>query len=578
MFNQYFQDELTLLRELGEEFAKAHPALAPMLKGSTADPDVERLLEGVAFLCGLMRQKLDDEFPEIIHGLIRLIWPHYLRPIPCTTIVAFKPKSTLKEPFVIPSGIYVNSIPVEGTNCTFKTSYPVEIHPLSLLDASFVQPSGKHPFIKLLLKLDAIKLSAWEPNALRFFIGGEYHFAADIYMLLRNYLKNIYIISKDSHGSVLTLSKESLHPVGFSNEEAVIPYPSQSFPGYRIIQEYLIQPYKFLFFDILGWERWKERGEGEEFEIRFELEDLPIRAPKIKNDNFVLFATPAVNIFPYEANPVRVDHRQTEYIVHPSGSNLDHYNIYSVDRVTAYIQGSAQERVYKSFDTFDPNYKENPVYNVNYKQSPIRDGYDVFLSIAYPPESEIIEAETLSIKLSCTNGFLPETLQLTDISLPTSSTPEFVDFENIILTTPYTLPPLGNDLLWRLISNLSLNFDSLAETKKLKSLLELYVFVNLQNQKGVLANKRRIDGIKHVEAKGSARLVSGIMMRGRDIMVKLQEDHFASQGDLYLFGCIIDYFLGCYASLNSYTQLYVKEVLKERIYKWPARLGERPLI
>ena len=64
MFNKYYQEELQNLRELAVEFSKVHPALAPMLSGPSTDPDVERLLEGVAFLTGLLRGKLDDDFPE----------------------------------------------------------------------------------------------------------------------------------------------------------------------------------------------------------------------------------------------------------------------------------------------------------------------------------------------------------------------------------------------------------------------------------------------------------------------------------------------------------------------------------
>ncbi len=577
MFNRYFQEELTFLRELGEEFSKAHPALAPMLKEPTTDPDVERLLEGVAFLSGLMRQKLDDEFPEIIHGLIHLIWPHYLRPVPSTTIIAFKPKPTLKEPFTIPAGIYVNSIPIERTTCSFKTSYEVEIHPLNLIEASFVQSPGKPPFIRLLLELDAIKLSDWTPGALRFFLGGEYHFAADIYMLLRYYLKNIYITSHHKGHSCI-LSPDFLKPVGFSNKEAVIPYPPQSFPGFRIIQEFFILPQKFLFLDLYGWEKWENRGDNQRFEIQFELEEIPFRQPKIKKENFVLFATPAVNIFPYDADPVRLDHRQTEYLVTPSSSSIEHYQIYSVDKVVAFVQGTAQEKVYTQFEAFDPNPKLNPTYHTVYRHSRVGEGFNVYLSVAYPQDTSPDEEEILSIKLSCTNGFLAENLQQTDISLPTSSTPVLVEFTNILPPTPYTLPPLGTDLLWRLISNLSLNFHSLLGSDNLKALLELYIFINIRNQKSLLANKKRIEGIKHAEAGRSARLVSGIMMRGQDIRLKLRQDHFASQGDLYLFGSVLDHFLGCYASINSYTQLFIEEVLEEKIYKWPTRLGEHPLI
>ena len=116
MFDRYFQDELANLRDLGAEFSEAYPSIAPMLTGSTTDPDVERLLEGVAFLTALLRQKLDDDFPELIHELIRLIWPHYLRPVPCSTVVAFRPKPTLKQSAVVPAGVHLRSVPVEGTS------------------------------------------------------------------------------------------------------------------------------------------------------------------------------------------------------------------------------------------------------------------------------------------------------------------------------------------------------------------------------------------------------------------------------------------------------------------------------
>ena len=67
-------------------------------------------------------------------------------------------------------------------------------------------------------------------------------------------------------------------------------------------------------------------------------------------------------------------------------------------------------------------------------------------------------------------------------------------------------------------------------------------------------------------------------MRGQEIKLKMHQDHFASQGDLFLFSSILDYFLGCYSSINTYTRLIIEDVLKGDTYQWPARLGDRPLI
>ena len=87
--NRYFQDELAYLREVGAEFARENPRLAPYLGRESSDPDVERLLEGFAFLTGRLREKLDDELPEVAHSLIELVWPNYLRPVPAMTVVEF---------------------------------------------------------------------------------------------------------------------------------------------------------------------------------------------------------------------------------------------------------------------------------------------------------------------------------------------------------------------------------------------------------------------------------------------------------------------------------------------------------
>src|SRR5688500_2672839 len=111
MFPKYFQDELSNLRQLGADFSQAHPALAPMLSGPQADPDVERLLEGTAFLTALIRQKLDDEFPEIVHDLLDIVAPHYLNPIPASTILSFQPKATVRDSMTLPAGIACASVP-----------------------------------------------------------------------------------------------------------------------------------------------------------------------------------------------------------------------------------------------------------------------------------------------------------------------------------------------------------------------------------------------------------------------------------------------------------------------------------
>lgn len=578
MFNRYFHDELTQLHELGAEFSKAHPAVAPMLSGPSADPDVERLLEGTAFLTALLRQKLDDEFPEITHDLMQLLQPHYLRPIPSSTLIAFKPKPTLNQPMTIPAGVHVASVPVEGESCLFRTCYDVELHPLTILDAAYSHPPGRLPLITVLMELKGQNVSTWKPEKVRFFLSGDYVDATEIYSLLRTRLKRV-IIKPQGGAASCELAPDCLKPLGFSDQEALIPYPAPAYPGYRLLQEYFILPQKFLFLELTGWERWTNRGNGARFELIFELEDAPVPVPRVQRGSFTLAVTPAVNIFPREADPILLDHRKTDYLVRPDGSSRAHYQTYSVEQVTGYLQGTAEERTYVPYEFFRPDAHENPVYHTTRKGSPLHDGFDVYLSVAYPRGSGAMPAqETLSLKLLCTNGSLPSRLQTGDLRMPTDSSPEFADFSNILPPTASVQPPLGANLHWRLLSHLSVNYRSLARTENLKALLELYIFPDSRDQSAVLANKKRINGIQGVDAKPSNRLSSGSLIRGLEITLRMRDDHFAGQGDLYLFGCVLDHFLGGYMSLNSYTELRIHDIVKGKVLLWPARLGTRHLL
>ena len=577
MIQRYFKKEMEQFKELGQEFAKAHPALAPMLSGPVADPDVERLIEGVSFQTALLRQKLDDEFPEIVQDLIRLLWPHYLRPIPSASTIVFQKKTTMKQAVTVAAGTMLESIPVGETACFFKTCYDVDVHPLSIRDAVFEEPSGRPPHIRLTLDLDGINLTDWQVSSLRFFLSGDYNTAADLYFLLMRHLGRI-VLKPAGEGASTVLHSRNLKEAGFSAKTNIFPYPPHAFPGYRLLQEYFYCPDKFLYVDLTGWEQWKNRGEATSFEIYFELDKPPVLPSRVSGSTFVLSATPVINLFERDAEPIIIDHHRDWHYVRPDKSTSDQCQIYSIDKVTGYTPGNNDERVYQPFDQFNPDVQATPVYHTNIRQGMMSDGLDVYLAVAYPPGVKLLEAETLSLSLTCTNGTLPQRLRIGDICLPSKNCPEYLTVRNIKPLTQTIVPPLGTGFLWRLISHLSLNYLSLANKDNLRALLDLYIFPESQSQSAVLANKKRISGIDHLEDKVAERLFRGMIIRGRDITIRLRKDHYASTGDMFIFGCVLDNFFGGYASINSYTALTVSEALRGEQYSWPARLGNQPLI
>jgi type VI secretion system protein ImpG len=576
MFNRYYQQELFNLKELAQEFSRVHPALAPMLSGKTSDPDVERLMEGVAFLTGMLRQKLDDEFPEIVHGLIQLIFPHYMRPIPATTVISFSPRPSLKETITIPEGAEIASIPVEGTSCIFRTCSSLDIHPLELAGAELIESPGSPVNIRLTLRLTGMALSRWNVKKLRFFLGGDYSEATNLYFLLNRYLRRI-VIRPTEQESPFELTPDALLPGGFSALDALLPYPGQSFPGYRLLQEYFILPEKFLFVELTDLDKWHSRGDGSEFQINFELANVPVSIPRIKPQNFQLFVSPAINVFEHEADPIVVDHHQTEYRVRPTATTDGHYQIYSIDRVVGLVQGTVEHREYSPFAFFGQHEHDTPTYNVNWKNSLISQMSDVYLSLTYPSSAELVRSETLSMSLTCTNASLPENLQLGDICRPTENSPELMDFRNILPPTAPIQPPIGKNTLWHFLSHLSVNYLSLARADNIKEILRLYIFPEGRDRTKIAANTKRIDGILDIQVTPIDRLVSGFMMRGQEIRMKLSKDNFASPGDLFLFGSVMDYFIGVYSSMNCFTHFIAEESITGEIYTWPPRIGDRPL-
>lgn len=575
MINRYYQEELANLRELGAEFARQNPAVAPMLSGASADPDVERLLEGVAFLTALLRAKLEDDFPEITQELVQLLFPHTLRPIPSAAIVAFRPKPALKQSRLLPAGIPLASVPVEETVCLFRTAAPLEIHPVQVVEAGLRQPPGKPPALRLTLESTGIRLAEWRPSRLRLFLAAPPPAAAEILRLLERHLAAIVLAVPDASPPTV-LPAECLRPAGFEEEDALLPFPPQSFPGFRILSEYFSFPEKFLFVDLCGWERWRERGRGHRLDIDFVLTSPPPEPLRVKAADFVLGAVPVVNLFPLDADPIRLDHRQTDYPVRPAAPDPAKCRIYAVERVVGHVHGTAEERLYHPFDYFRPHTPSSPTYHVTLRPLPLGAGFDVRLSIPYPAEPPA--TETLSISLTCTNGSLPEALKAGDIRVPTSGTPEYLEFHNLRPPTPDILPPTGGNLLWRLISHLALNFLSIEKADHLRTLLALYAGDQRRDRAAHLANLKRIAGIVGLDVRGADRLVGGVMLRGRRIRLELRGDHFAGAGDLHLFASVLNRFLAGYAALNSFTELTVHETINGDEYRWPARIGDRHLL
>ncbi|MCE0495102.1 type VI secretion system baseplate subunit TssF [Vibrio salinus] len=586
--SKYFREELSFLKEQGKQFTELHPQLSRFLHGQVTDPDVERLLEGFAFLTGRLREKVEDEFPELTHSIINMLWPNYLRPIPSMSILQFTPHRNVSEKQVVKAESQINSTAVFGTQCQFKTCRDVNLYPVGMENIS-CHNTREASVIDIALAMTG-DMSVHEAalDSLRLHLSGERHSAQMLYFWINHNLKKASVVV---NGTEFSLPLSAIKQVGFCNEDALLPYPKNVYEGYRVLQEYLAFPEAFHFFDIEMLDKVIPNSVKGEFTIKLTFDKTLPASVRVNNESFKLYCTPIINLFEYDADPVALTGKKTEYRIIPSSRTPSHYEVFSVDHVEGWQDKSqesqrvrGEKRIYHSFESFQHEVERAKnrtalYYRTRIKDSIRGDGFDSYISFVRGDEkvSHTID-EAISIRLTCTNRLLPIELAVGDICEPTNTSPTFADFRNITVPTQSLRPILDGSLLWVLISNLSLNYMSLLSKDALSSVLRAYDFRALVDRQAERVARKRLEGISKIVTKPLDRVLKGLPVRGLQSELYVDQSAFDSEGDLYLFGTVLSHFFALYASINSFHELVMINTTNNEKYSWGTQTGIQPLI
>lgn len=620
----YYERELTFLRRMGAEFAQRYPKVASRLllePNKCEDPHVERMLEGFAFLAARVHLKLDDDLPEISETLLNVVYPHYIRPIPAMSIAEFKldpEQGKLTTGYTLPRGTMLYSRPVEGVPCKFQTSYDVSLWPLQVSAAQFTTPDRLRPAARLgdaaavvrleLTCQDDVRFAQLSLDTLRIYLDGAGNLASALYELLNTTDREIVVREVLPAGrpaasaKSITLPASSIRPAGLGPNEGVLPYPGRSFEAYRLIQEYFLFPEKYLFVDLSGFRQVASAGFGGKIEILIPIpsyERADWRAmleAGVSASTFRLGCSPIVNLFPHVSEPILLTQRKPEYPLVADARRRLTTEIFSVDSVSAITPDSETPLRYRPFyapgraarengrtELEQGTAEQNLFWLSKRRESGWRtdEGTDVLLSFvdrsgrtAHPDQ------DAITARLTCFNSDLPSRLPFGnpggDFELDGAAPVR--EITALIKPTKVVQPPLGNGQTWRLISQLSLNYLSLVEAggDSLRETLRLYDFAD-----SVVARKQ-IDGITSISsAPAFARITTehGLTFaRGRRVEIELNEEEFTG-GGIFLFGTVLERFLGLYASMNSFSILAAKSSQRKRlVHEWPARAGWKPLL
>lgn len=575
MFSKFYQSELAYLRDMGRAFSLAHPTMAPLLAERSADPDVERLLEGFAFLTARIRERLEDAVPELSHELTQLLLPHYARPVPSCSIVEFlPPTNTLRAPVRIPKGTELISEPVAGTRCIFRTTEDADLVPLSFQRASLLRTSSSNVELRLNGEVSEGARASAFATPLRVYLHGELANASALFYALMRQCRGVSL--RDRSGAELVrLPPTAITAPSFDDESLLFPWPTLVPTGFARVQEYFTLPQKFLFVELRGLERAGPLP-GDDFELVFLLDTMPAVSGVLGAESFRVSCAPVINLFSTSTDPLRQTSAGQEHYLRPSGMNPAHAEILTVDRVVGIRQG--ERLVYEPFALFPHLAKagQPSFYQLRRSRSVLDEGADVTLLIGSPLEARPqTSEEILSVDVTCTNRLLPGRLSLGDINEGRGALPGGARVRNIHPVTQPVPAPLGSELHWRLISHLAVTQRTLSDEVALRGLLGLYNLQTLGDVALARANSGRVDALRGVRSMPVRRLFKGSSVQGSRLLIEVEEKGFASMGDLFLFGCVVDALFASFVTMNSFTELNFKTQPSQFELVWPLRTGTK---
>lgn len=615
---KYYNRELQYLREMGGEFAEEFPKIAGRLGLNAfecADPYVERLLEGFAFLAARVQLKVDAEFPRFTQHFLEMVYPHYLSPVPSMAIVQLMPdfnEASLQNGVVIPRGSQLRSQIGKGeqTACEYCTAHDVTLWPVQIFEAEYLSSASavanlgvsSRPGLKAGLRLRlrstaGLQFSHLALDSLTVFLrGGEV--AVQVYeQLMANVLDCVVQSGRRPAPRSISIGASAINRLGFEDNQALLPHTARSFRGYRFLQEYFAFPERFLFIELTRLQPAVRRCEDTELDLIFMFDrGNPQLADAVDASYFNLFCSPAVNLFPRRADRIHLTPQVTEYHIVPDRTRPMDFEVYGVTEVLGFGARAEPEIEFLPFyEVRDrSSYRKRKAYYTLYRE-PRRPstkqrrygarssyiGSEAYISLVDAKEAPYSSSlKQLGLNLLCTNRDLPLHMPLgigpSDFTLQMGA-----PVESIRCLAGPTRPRTSNvrqETAWQVISHLALNYLSLVDNDRqqgaaaLRQLLTLYADYSEPNI------QKQIEGVVSISSQPIVRRIEtpGPITFGRGLELTITCDESAFEGSgVTLLGAVLEQFFGRYVSINSFTETVIKSTDRGEIMRWPARIGKR---
>jgi type VI secretion system protein ImpG len=607
----YYERELGYLRRDLREFAERYPRIAGrlLISGEVCeDPHTERMIESFALLNARIAKRLDDDYPEFTEALFEVLYPHYLRPFPSCSIARMDFGGAAKQAgtSIIARGTQLNTRPVRGAACTFRTVYPVTVAPLALARAAFSSiidapdavrlPGNASSSISLTVSSTSEQgsIAQLALPMLRVFIDGEPSFCAALRDAL--FMRGVAAyVEADNSGRWTALPAIPVHPAGFDEEESLIDFPARSHAAYRLLTEYFCFPEKFNFVDI-DLQALAAHAPPGARSLTLHLALSGVRSDSnlarmlgtLSTNNVLLGCTPVINLFRQRGEPIRVTHTSASYPVLADARRAFAYEVYAIESLSLIRQTPQGETLVQFRPFYALKHAQMPDDAGHYyavrRDASLADrspGFETQVSIVdidFDPGE--VETDTLNIELTCTNRDLPASLsygqQGGDLFLEGGSSVRSIAF--LRKPTASHRFASGRGAHWRLISHLALNHLSLADggVDAFREMLALYDLPRSPS------SQRQIGGIKAIAQRPTTAWLAGnpftCLVRGVEVRLSIDEEAFVGSG-IHAFAQVVERFLALYVHANSFTQLVIaSSKTGEEILTCQPRSGDLSLL
>lgn len=263
---RYYEQELAFVRRSLGQFGNDYPAHAENLnihQGKIEDPNIARLLDGVALLNATVVKQLSDQLPEVIEGLLGVLYPSYIQTVPSVAYLQLNTEDEPIETATLPSGSqFVGT--VNDNECTFSTVDELKIAPYFITDVSALSAPFNFNRPKEAEQSSAviqISLSTGDPELffrhldlddLDLFVQGFENNADSLVELL---LSNTTCISVSdaNYNSHVTIDKQRLKNRISDMAFKFLPEHGNQFSGYQLLSEFFFFKEKRQFFRLKGF-------------------------------------------------------------------------------------------------------------------------------------------------------------------------------------------------------------------------------------------------------------------------------------------------------------------------------------